>query len=62
MSRNQHPSRVRGERHPNAKLSDHDVDLIRELHAEHRIGYQTLATKFEVSKENVRDVVKYRRR
>lgn len=50
-----------GETHHRAKLSDHDIDLIRDLHSE-GIGYRRIAEKFEVSHSTVRDIVKCRRR
>lgn len=50
-----------GEDHPKARLSDHDIDLIRQLHDE-GLGYRTLARKFECDKSTIRDVVKCRRR
>lgn len=61
-----------GESHPGARLSDHDVDLIRELHepsvdhttgqARPGLGYRVLSRKFETSKSTIRDIVKCRRR
>lgn len=53
-------SRV-GETHHRAKLSDHDIDLIRELHEE-GLSYREIAIKFCVGKSTVRDIVKCRRR
>ena len=53
-------SRV-GETHPRARLTDHDVDLIRELH-EVGLSYREIAIKFNVAKSTVRDIVKCRRR
>lgn len=55
-----------GETHPRAKLSDADVDLIRELH-EAGLSYRQIVLKFDedhlqVSKSTVRDIVKCRRR
>lgn len=40
-----------------AKLTDHDVDLIRELHDE-GLGYRKIAKKFEISPSAVRHIVK----
>jgi antitoxin component HigA of HigAB toxin-antitoxin module len=54
-------SRV-GETHHRAKLTDHDVDLIRELREDHGLTYQCLAEKFECSKSTIRDICRYRRR
>lgn len=50
-----------GETHHRAKLTDQDVDLIRELHDE-GLSYREIAVKFEVSKSTVRDIIKCRRR
>lgn len=65
-----------GETHPRAKLTDHEVDLIREL-AEgelqrnpksgrwERVGamsYAEIAKKFEVAKDTVESIVLCRRR
>ena len=51
-----------GETHPRARLTDHDVDLIRELREEHKLTYEALAEKFECSKSTIRDICRYRRR
>lgn len=51
-----------GETHPRARLSDHDVDLIRELHEEHGLSYSVLAEKFDSSKSAIADICRYRRR
>ena len=53
--------RVMGERHPFAKLSDHEVELIRILHDE-GMSYSEIAMKMEVSKSSVADLCTYRRR
>ncbi len=50
-----------GEDHPRARLTNHDVDLICELHDE-GIGYGEIAKKFNISKGSVRDFVTGRRR
>jgi len=51
-----------GEDHQNAKLSNHEVDLIRALREEHGMTYAQIAEKFEIAKETVADIVKCRRR
>ncbi|WP_323026548.1 hypothetical protein [Castellaniella sp.] len=51
-----------GEDHANARLTDHDVELIRQLHETDGMSYATLATKFSVSKSAVADICRYRRR
>lgn len=50
-----------GETHHRAKLSDHDIDLIRDLHEE-GLGYRRIAAKFEISPSAVRHIVKCNRR
>lgn len=54
-----------GETHHRARLTDHDVDLIRELcdpEDPGRLTYQQAADKFEIGKTTVADIVKCRRR
>lgn len=51
-----------GEDHQRATLTDHDVELMRQLHEQDGIGYKRLAKMFEVSVRNVRDIVNYKRR
>lgn len=55
-----------GEDHQRAKLSDHDVDLIRELHEPSDestpLGYGAIAKKFACAKATIRDICKARRR
>ena len=51
-----------GERHHRARLTDHDVELVRTLHEEHGLGYKSLARKFDAPVSTVRDVCKYLRR
>lgn len=50
-----------GEDHPNAKLTDHEVDLILELR-EQCLSYRQIADKFEISKSQVRNICKGRKR
>lgn len=50
-----------GEDHQNAKLTDAEVDMIRELHHE-GLSYKTLAVKFDVSKSLIRYIVQFKRR
>lgn len=51
-----------GETHHRARLTDEDVDIIRDLHEEYGLGYKVLADKFEVSKSLIRYICKYERR
>lgn len=57
-----------GEAHPRARLTDAQVELIRELYdagqegTGPKIGYRALAKQFNTSKRTVRDIVNYRRR
>ncbi|CUJ71747.1 MULTISPECIES: hypothetical protein [Achromobacter] len=50
-----------GEDHQRATLTDHDVELMRQLREE-GIGYKRLAKMFDTSVRNVRDIVNYKRR
>ena len=51
-----------GEDHQNAKLTDHEVDLIRQLHEKDGVSYRTLAEKFGVSKGSIVKICLYERR
>lgn len=51
-----------GEAHYRAKISDRDVDLIRDIYEEGLASYSTLAAVFNTSKENIRDIITFRRR
>lgn len=50
-----------GETHHNAKLSDHEVELIRLLHEDGMQCYE-IAKKFECSRQNISLIVNYKRR
>lgn len=50
-----------GESHPRAKLTDHEVDLVREL-AEQGLPYAEIAAKFEVHRQTVKRIVRCERR
>jgi DNA invertase Pin-like site-specific DNA recombinase len=47
-----------GQDHQRAKLSDAAVEMIRRLH-EDGMGYDTIAVKFEVSKQVVAKICRY---
>jgi hypothetical protein len=47
-----------GEDHPNAKLTDREVDLMVQMHDDENLGYRKLAQMFEVSKSQVRNICK----
>lgn len=51
-----------GEGHPNAKLTDAEVERIRSLHEDDGMSYDTLAEKFEVSKWAIGRICRYERR
>lgn len=53
--------RVIGEDHPNAKLTDREVELMRTMH-EQGAGLTELARGFEVQKKTVWKIVTYRAR
>ncbi len=50
-----------GEDHPNAKLTDAEVERIRSLHEE-GMGYEAIAEKYEVSKWCIGRICRYERR
>lgn len=50
-----------GQDHPGAKLTDHEVELMRKLY-EQGMGYKRLAQRFEASIRTVRGIVQYKRR
>ena len=51
-----------GEDHQNSVLTDHEVELLLDLHENHGFGYRRLARKFDLSRAAVRDICKYRHR
>ena len=58
-----------GESHPRAKLSDHEIDLLRELIEEliaegkgHLEAYRIAAEKFEISEHGAKSIHNCRRR
>lgn len=51
-----------GEDHPNAKLTDAEVELVRELRETERMSYDWLAEKFGVSKSAIAKICRYERR
>lgn len=52
-----------GESHPRARLTDHEIDLIREL-AEEGMSYTKIAEKFEgmVSRNSIGEIVRCEKR
>jgi len=51
-----------GEDHPNATLTDHEVDLLLELRESEGWGYRRLAKRFDICKSQARNIVKGRQR
>lgn len=51
-----------GEDHQHAQLTDHDVELMRQLREQEGIGYKRLAVMFDSHVRTVRDIVNYKRR
>ncbi len=49
-----------GQGHHRAELSDHEVDLMRELHENHGKGWKWLSKCFEIPKRTVRDICNYK--
>lgn len=54
--------RKTGESNPRAKLTNHEVELIRVLREEHGLSLDVLANKFEVSKTLVAGICCYSKR
>jgi uncharacterized iron-regulated protein len=50
-----------GENHHNARYTDHEVELLRQLH-EQGLGYRRLSAKMEMPIRTIRDILAYRRR
>lgn len=48
-----------GDSHHRAKLTDHEVEQILQLHVE-GYGYRRLAQMFDVSRSTIRDIIKGR--
>lgn len=53
---------LRGEQHWMAKLSDRDVELIRELREKAGLSYRAIAMKFDVPRATIAGICSYRRR
>lgn len=51
-----------GEDHPNAELTNAEVDRLRRLHEDEGWSYALLAEKFEISKSAVAKICRYERR
>lgn len=51
-----------GETHHRSRLSDAEVDLMRDLHEDHGLGYDRLSKRFGLARRTVRDIVNYKRR
>lgn len=57
-----------GETAPGAKLTDHEVELMREMHEEHprghpeHVGHRKLAKMFGVSRTTASNICHYRKR
>jgi ribosome-binding protein aMBF1 (putative translation factor) len=56
------PRRSSGQRHPNAVLTDAEVELLRQIRENEGWGYGRLAKAFEISKSYVVRLCKYRTR
>lgn len=51
-----------GEDHPNAILTDGEVELVRQLRERDGLTYDAIAAKFEISKSSVAKICQYNRR
>lgn len=61
-SRRGEKGRLAGERHHNARFTNHEIEVMREMHEHHGFGYRRLAKIFECDRGYVRDVCLYKRR
>lgn len=52
----------RGQNNPNAKYTDHEVEMVRELHEVVGFGYRRIAEKMEMPRATVQCICTYRRR
>lgn len=51
-----------GETHPKAKLSDAEVNRMRDMHEKLGVSERRIAVVFSVSRRTVRDILQYRTR
>ena len=51
-----------GENHPRSKLTDEQVDRIRDLFEDHDLTYNQLAEMFQVPKTTIASICQYARR
>lgn len=49
-----------GEDHPQAVLTDHEIEVMRDLHENHGIGYRRLSRIFDVPRSQVQRICRYR--
>jgi predicted DNA-binding protein (UPF0251 family) len=50
-----------GEQHPHARLTNHEVELVRQF-CDEKMPYRTIAEKMEISYDCVKSICTYRRR
>lgn len=51
----------RGERHPHARLTDREVEIVRQF-CEEGVPYRRIAEKMEIGYDTVKSICTYRRR
>ncbi len=51
----------RGEQHPKAKLTDHEVELVRKMRDD-GLSFSQIADKMEIGKTTAQDICAYRTR
>jgi DNA-binding CsgD family transcriptional regulator len=61
MMRNLKGYRI-GESHQHAKLTNYEVEMMRELHEKHGISCAEVARKFEINYNTCQGILKYRSR
>lgn len=52
----------RGDRHPKAKLTDHEVELVRRMREQDKMSYGEIALKMETPKTTIIDICSYNTR
>jgi hypothetical protein len=52
----------RGERHPKANLTDHEVELVRKMREQDKMSYGEISLKMETPKTTIIDICLYNTR
>lgn len=52
----------RGENHPKANLTDHEVELVRNMREQEKMSYGAISQKMETPKSTIIDICSYNTR